>query len=55
MSAPTQFAGWAGNGSLAAYGDQLANADDFRPSLVQAFTHDGKFYCAPKDFSTLPW
>lgn len=48
-----QFAGWAGNGSLAAYGDQLANVDDFRPSLVQAFTHDGKFFCAPKDFSTL--
>lgn len=48
-----QFAGWASNGSLAAYGDQLANAGDFRPGLVQAFTHEGKFYCAPKDFSTL--
>ncbi len=48
-----QFAGWAKNGSLEAYGDQLTNKSDFYPSLVNAFTYDGKFYCAPKDFSTL--
>ncbi|MGB7980467.1 MAG: extracellular solute-binding protein [Candidatus Nanopelagicales bacterium] len=47
------FAGWAGNGSLAAYGDNLDNVADFYPGLVQAFTQDDKFYCAPKDFSTL--
>jgi multiple sugar transport system substrate-binding protein len=47
------FAGWAGNGSLAPYGDQLENVDDFYPSLVDAFSMDGQFYCAPKDFSTL--
>lgn len=47
------FAGWAGNGSLIAYGDQLKNVDDFYPSLREAFTADEKFYCAPKDFSTL--
>ena len=46
-------AGYAGNGSLKSYGDQLANKDDFYPSLVQNFTVDGDFYCAPKDFSTL--
>lgn len=46
-------AGYAGNGSLKPYGDQLANKDDFYPSLVQNFTVDGDFYCAPKDFSTL--
>jgi len=46
-------AGYAGNGSLMAYGDQLANKDDFYPSLVENFTVDGDFYCAPKDFSTL--
>lgn len=48
-----QLAGFAENGSLRAYGDELANKDDFYPSLVQNFTYDGTFYCAPKDFSTL--
>lgn len=47
------LAGYAGNGSLVAYGDQLSNADDFYPSLVENFTVDDEFYCAPKDFSTL--
>ncbi|WP_271175862.1 sugar ABC transporter substrate-binding protein [Leifsonia poae] len=47
------LAGYASNGSLLAYGDQLTNKDDFYPSLVKSFTYDGKFYCAPKDFSTL--
>lgn len=47
------LAGYAGNGSLVAYGDQLENADDFYPSLVENFTIDDQFYCAPKDFSTL--
>ncbi|KAA9105579.1 sugar ABC transporter substrate-binding protein [Microbacterium rhizomatis] len=47
------IAGYASNGSLKAYGDQLANKDDFYPSLVQNFTVDDQFYCAPKDFSTL--
>ncbi|SIT70510.1 extracellular solute-binding protein [Microbacterium sp. RU33B] len=48
-----QIAGFASNGSLAAYGDMLSNKDDFYPSLVENFTVDGEFYCAPKDFSTL--
>ena len=48
-----QIAGYADNGSLLAYGDQLSNKSDFYPSLVKSFTYDGKFYCAPKDFSTL--
>jgi multiple sugar transport system substrate-binding protein len=47
------LAGYASNGSLLAYGDQLSNKDDFYPSLVSNFTYDGQFYCAPKDFSTL--
>lgn len=47
------LAGYAANGSLLAYGDQLDNVDDFYPALVESFTHDGEFYCAPKDFSTL--
>lgn len=51
--APEQMAGYASNGSLEPYGDELANKDDFYPSLVENFTLDGTFYCAPKDFSTL--
>lgn len=51
--APEAIAGYAENGSLAPYGDDLANKDDFYPSLVDNFTFDGEFYCAPKDFSTL--
>ena len=47
------LAGFAGNGSLLAYGDQLANEGDFFPTLVDSFTLDDRFYCAPKDFSTL--
>lgn len=47
------LAGFAANGSLLAYGDQLSNAADFYPTLVDAFTVDDQFYCAPKDFSTL--
>lgn len=45
--------GWVENGSLEAYGDQLGNAGDFYPGLKEAFTVDGQFYAAPKDFSTL--
>jgi multiple sugar transport system substrate-binding protein len=52
-SPPTRLAGYASNGSLQAYGDHLANKDDFYPSLVENFTIDDTFYCAPKDFSTL--
>lgn len=47
------LAGYAANGSLLAYGDQLSNVDDFYPALVDNFTSDGTLYCAPKDFSTL--
>ena len=38
---------------MLAYGDLLENKDDFFTSLVENFTYDGDFYCAPKDFSTL--
>ncbi|TDN92267.1 extracellular solute-binding protein [Microbacterium sp. BK668] len=47
------LAGYAANGSLQAYGDDLENKDDFYPSLVENFTYEDQFYCAPKDFSTL--
>jgi len=39
--------------ALMPIGDQMENADDFYPSLRDAFTIDGTFYCPPKDFSTL--
>lgn len=51
--APEQLAGYASNGSLLAYGDQLNNKDDFYDNLLQTFTYDGKLYAAPKDVSTL--
>jgi multiple sugar transport system substrate-binding protein len=47
------FAAYAKGGSLYDYGDQISNPDDFYPGLRQAFTYNGKFYCVPKDFSTL--
>ncbi len=39
-------------GNLLAYGDQVKDAG-FLPALVKTFTYDNKFYCAPKDYSTL--
>lgn len=48
-----QLATYAKAGNLLAYGDQVKNKDDFYPALVKAFTYKDKFYCAPKDFSTL--
>lgn len=39
--------------ALMPIGEQAVEADDFYPSLRDAFTVDGTFYCPPKDFSTL--
>jgi multiple sugar transport system substrate-binding protein len=47
------FGDYAEAGNLYPYMDQLADADDFYPNLVDSFTLDGQAYCAPKDFSTL--
>ncbi len=46
-------ASYASNGSLEPYAADMENADDFYPNLREAFTVDGEYYCAPKDFSTL--
>ena len=51
--APEQLAGYASNGSLLAYGEDLKNKSDFYDNLLQTFTYDGKLYAAPKDVSTL--
>jgi multiple sugar transport system substrate-binding protein len=45
------FAGYAANGSLEPYADQIEA--EFYPTLVESFTYEDTFYCAPKDFSTL--
>jgi multiple sugar transport system substrate-binding protein len=50
---PSQFQSLAKSGSLAATGDDVSNTSDFYPALVKAFTVNNKFYCVPKDFSTL--
>ena len=47
------LAGYAANGSLAPYGDDVDNAGDFYPNLIEAFTLDGHQYGLPKDVSTL--
>ncbi|PZG23123.1 sugar ABC transporter substrate-binding protein [Nonomuraea aridisoli] len=49
----SRFADYASVGALEPYGDKISDGQDFYPSLRQTFTYDGKFYCAPKDFSTL--
>ena len=48
-----QFATYASNGYLESYAGDLSNAGDYYPTLVDTFTYDDEFVCAPKDFSTL--
>lgn len=50
---PAQFESLAKTGSMAQTGDKVADSSDFYPALKQAFTYQNKFYCVPKDFSTL--
>lgn len=47
------LAGYASNGSLEPYGDQVENTADFYPALIEAFTLDGHLYGLAKDVSTL--
>jgi multiple sugar transport system substrate-binding protein len=49
----SQFANYASNGSLYAYGDQVDNVDDFYESLRSTFTFDDQLQCVPKDVSTI--
>lgn len=48
-----RFADYASVGALEPYADKISNPDDFYESLRTTFTYQDKFYCAPKDFSTL--
>jgi multiple sugar transport system substrate-binding protein len=50
---PSQFQSLAKAGTLAVTGPDVSNTSDFYPTLIKAFTVDNKFYCVPKDFSTL--
>jgi multiple sugar transport system substrate-binding protein len=47
------FGDYAEAGNLYPYLDQMEDAEDFYPNLVETFTLDDQGYCAPKDFSTL--
>lgn len=49
---PANLGAYAKAGNLYPYADQVKGAT-YIDSLRKAFTYDGKFYCAPKDFSTL--
>lgn len=49
----SKIADYASVGALYPYGSQANGGSDFYPSLRSAFTYQGTFYCAPKDFSTL--
>ncbi|MCU1585638.1 MAG: transporter substrate-binding protein [Microbacteriaceae bacterium] len=48
-----QFQTYASKKYLDPYAGQQANASAFYPALKSAFSYGGKFYCEPKDFSTL--
>ncbi|WP_327582488.1 extracellular solute-binding protein [Nonomuraea sp. NBC_00507] len=48
-----RLADYASVGALEPYANKISNPDDFYPTLRTAFTYNGTFYCAPKDFSTL--
>ncbi|MCR8670730.1 extracellular solute-binding protein [Agrococcus sp. HG114] len=48
-----QFQTYASDDYLEPYAMDLENAGDFYPALVDAFSFEDEFVCAPKDFSTL--
>jgi multiple sugar transport system substrate-binding protein len=50
---PAQFQSLAQSNSMAVTGSDISDTSSFYPALVKAFTVNNKFYCAPKDFSTL--
>ncbi|PPH88075.1 extracellular solute-binding protein [Rathayibacter sp. AY1D5] len=48
-----QFQTYASNRYLEPYAQDAGNAGAFYPALRDAFSYDDRFYCEPKDFSTL--
>ncbi|GAB2924998.1 extracellular solute-binding protein [Nonomuraea fastidiosa] len=49
----SRFADYASVGALEPYADKISDVQDFYPKLRETYTYDGRFYCVPKDFSTL--
>ncbi|GAB3708794.1 sugar ABC transporter substrate-binding protein [Nocardiopsis oceani] len=49
---PDQVGQFAEGGSLYAYGDQVEDADDFHPALLDTYTLDDELYCLPKDHNS---
>jgi multiple sugar transport system substrate-binding protein len=50
---PGSFQNYAKQGVLYQYPAKLPNAGSFYPALAKSFTYQGKFFCEPKDASTL--
>jgi multiple sugar transport system substrate-binding protein len=48
-----QFQTYSSKKYLEPYAGSQPNKDAFYPTLKDAFSYNGKFYCEPKDFSTL--
>lgn len=48
-----QFANYAEGGSLYPYTDEIADVEDFSPTLRKSFTYEDKLVCVPKDTSSL--
>ena len=48
-----QFQTFAGQRFLEPYAADLSNAGDYYPELIDTFSSEDEFICAPKDFSTL--
>lgn len=48
-----QFQTYASKKYLEPYAGAQSDKGNFYPALTKAFTYDNKFYCEPKDFSTL--
>lgn len=49
----SKFQGLVKANALADVGEKITDSSDMYPNLQKAFTANGKYYCVPKDFSTL--
>ncbi|MEY9859638.1 multiple sugar transport system substrate-binding protein [Catenulispora sp. GAS73] len=49
----SKFQGLVKGNALADVGEKITDSSDMYPNLQKAFTQNGKYYCVPKDFSTL--
>ena len=49
----SKFQGLVKGNALADVGEKITDSADMYPNLQKAFTANGKYYCVPKDFSTL--